>query len=97
MLDAYDLDVLGSEARGLRFFVGARIPKEEWHTNEDMKKLLFINQEVVKSKFAPYLEYGSIRDELAKIHDRYLDMPDLGLTKMKVRAEQMHIEEKSAA
>ena len=78
MLDIYDLDVLGSEARGLGYYVAARVPKSEWDNNADMKILTLIERELLQIEFAPYLDFNAISDEISKIRKKYHELPHIG-------------------
>ncbi|GHS84788.1 hypothetical protein FACS1894103_5780 [Campylobacterota bacterium] len=97
MLNAYDLDLLGSEARGLDLFIAARVPKAEWATNEDMARLTFLSNELLKSKFAPYLDFNAISNEINQIQKKYQNVPDRLFEKMKAQAAQMQATEQLVA
>ncbi|GHV09093.1 hypothetical protein AGMMS50229_18580 [Campylobacterota bacterium] len=76
-----EMDMLCSQARITRGSVLDRIPEDRWNealeSNEDLKTVLFIEKEVLKSKFEQYLSYIAIEHKLTSIEKKYEAMPDL--------------------
>ena len=88
MLDVYDLDVLGSEARGLYGYICDRIQKNEWDSNDDLKRIVHIEKDVLQNNFAPDIDYNVIKNELREIRKKYFGMPNLVFEKMKTEANK---------
>ncbi|MDR0579368.1 MAG: hypothetical protein LBG21_02085 [Campylobacteraceae bacterium] len=77
MATPYEIDLLGTAARSTNFFISARIPEEEWDTNEDIKKLKYIKDVVLDSGLDRYLSYDSIMFAIDDIHKKYEDKMEI--------------------
>ena len=97
MATSDEIDLLREKAQGLQFFILFRIPKEERKANVDMAKLAFLDREVIRSKFAPYLDYNAIDSELSKIRKKYQALPDVRFEQAKANAARIQQKEKLVA
>ena len=86
-----EMDMLGSQARITCGFVLDKIPKDKWQealeSNEDLKTVLFIERDVLRSKFEQYLSYIAIERKLTEIEKKYKAMPDLLTQRVKAKQQ----------